>query len=239
MPKQITILFLLLCICSSCDFTPAGEYYNRALELKKEKRFEEAIINLDKAIAKESRFRPAILNRGVYKSELGDYKGSIDDYRKLLAFDGDNTAALYNIGHGFSALKEHNKAIAYYTEALKTEGALKSFPRSDGGIITFQMNFDLKSFDSDMDYNVYDSEIYFDRGLQFLEIEMFDSAISDINTSLKANYAIKDSYFYLGKAYIGKKDSLQACQNFIESARLGGEGAREMLKKHCIKKKSK
>ncbi|WP_299207961.1 tetratricopeptide repeat protein [uncultured Dokdonia sp.] len=239
MPKQIILLFLLLFVFSSCDFTPAGEYYNKALELRKEKKIEEAIANLDKAIAKEPKFRPALLNRGVYKSIVEDYQGSITDYKKLLAFDGDNTMALYNIGNSYSALKEHNKAITYYTKALKTEGALKSFPSSNGGVIAFQMNFDLKSFDSDMNYNVYDSEIYFDRGVEFLEIEKFDKAISDINKSLKANYAVKDSYFYLGKAYIGKKDSLLACQNFIESARLGDQKAREMLKQHCIKQESK
>ena len=119
MPKQIIFLFLLLYICSSCDFTPAGEYYNRALDLEKEGKFEEAIINLDKAIDKESKFRPALLNRGYYKSIVEDYEGSIADYKKLLAFDGDNTVALYNIGNSYSALKEHNKAIPIIPKPLK------------------------------------------------------------------------------------------------------------------------
>ncbi|MEP0264364.1 hypothetical protein [Dokdonia sp.] len=228
--KKTTILVFLLFALNSCDFTPAGEYYNNALGLKKEGKWEEAILSLDKAIDKQSKFRPALLNRGFYKSKLGDYKGGIADYKKLLGFDGDNTVALYNIGNNFSSLKEHNKAIAYYTEALKTEGALNS---NEGGI-SIVPNFDFKNFDSDMDYNVYDYEIYFERGLEFLEIEMYDRAISDINKSLKANYAIKDCYFILGKAYIGKKDSINACQNFIESAKLGDEEAREKLKTHCI-----
>ena len=43
-------------------------------------------------------------------------------------------------------------------------------------------------------------------------------------------------YFLLGKAYVGKKDSINACDNFIKSAKLGDKEAREMLKKHCIEK---
>jgi hypothetical protein len=42
-----------------------------------------------------------------------------------------------------------------------------------------------------------------------------------------------------GKAYVGKKDSINARDNFIKSAKLGDKEAREMLKKHCIKKKKK
>lgn len=231
--KKITILLLLFAL-NSCDFTPASEYYNNALDLEKEGKWEEAILSLDKAIDKQSRFRPALINRAFYKSELGDYKGAIADYKKLLGFDGDNTTALYNIGNNFRNLKDHNKAIAYYTEALKTKGALKSYANSNGGVFAIQTNFDFKSFDSDMDYNIHDSEIYFERGIEFLEIEMYDRAISDINKSLKANNAVKDCYFQLGKAYIGKNDSINACQNFIESAKLGDNEAREKLKAHCI-----
>ena len=58
----------------------------------------------------------------------------------------------------------------------------------------------------------------------------------DIDKSLKADNAKRDCYFLLGKAYVGKKDSINACDNFIKSAKLGDKEAREMLKQHCIKK---
>lgn len=170
--KKIFFILLIFAI-SSCDFTPAEEYYNRAISLEKQERWEEAIINLD-------------------------------------------------------------KAIIYYSEALETEGATRSFTDSNGGIFGIQKNLDFNRFDSDMDYNMHDSEIYFYRGIEYLELEKFDNAISDINKSLKANFAKRDCYFLLGEAYLGKKDSITSCQYFIKSARLGDKEAREMLKKHCI-----
>ncbi len=221
---------------NSCDFTSADEYYSQAFEYEEKGDLKKAIELLDKAIDKREKFRPALLNRGYYKTELGNLNGGIEDYLKLLKFDPDNTSALFNIGNNLSELEEREKAISYYSKALETDGALKSWASSDGRALAINVNFDLKRYDSDMDYNVLDCEIYFERGLEYLKAEQFDNAISDIEKSLKADNAKKDCYFLLGKAYVGKKDSINACENFIKSAKLGDKEAREMLQKHCIKK---
>ena len=235
MREKLIYILIFSVILNSCDFTSANEYYSQAFEYEKTGDLKKAIESLDKAIEKREEFRPALLNRGYYKTEIGNPKGGIEDYLKLLKFDPDNTSALFNIGNNFSLLEEHEKSIVYYSKALQTEGALKSWASSDGGALAININFDLKRFDSDMDYNVLDCEIYFERGMEYLEIEQFDKAISDFNKSIKADNAKKDCYFLLGKAFVGKKDSINACDNFIKSAKLGDKEAREMLKKHCIK----
>lgn len=231
--KKILFILMIFAI-SSCDFTPAEEYYNRAICLEKQERWEEAIINLDKAIKKRPEYRPALLNRGNNKTALGDLNGGIEDYKKLLEFDPFNTIALVNIGNNLRLLKKHDKAIIYYSEALETEGAIRSFADSNDGTFGIQRNLDFNLFDSDIEYNMHDSEIFFYRGIEYLELEKFDNAISDINKSLKANFAKRDCYFLLGEAYLGKRDSITSCQYFIKSARLGDKEAKEMLKKHCI-----
>ncbi|QNK78330.1 hypothetical protein H7F37_04385 [Winogradskyella sp. PAMC22761] len=236
MREKLIYILIFSVIMSSCDFTSADEYYSQAFKYEESGDLKKAIELLDKAIDKREKFRPALLNRGYYKTELGNLNGGIEDYLKLLKFDPDNTSALFNIGNNFSELDEHEKAIVYYSKALKTEGALKSWASSDGEALAINLNFDLKRFDSDTDYNVLDCEIYFERGLEYLELEQFDNAISDIDKSLKADNAKRDCYFLLGKAYVGKKDSINACDNFIKLAKLGDKEAREMLKKHCIEK---
>ncbi|AUC77245.1 tetratricopeptide repeat protein [Olleya sp. Bg11-27] len=234
MREKLIYILIFSFLFISCDFTSADEYYNRAIELDKQGKYNEAIISLDKAIDKKYKFRPALLNRGFYKSKLEKFEEGIKDYNKILEFDNDNTFALFNIGNNYSSLNDSKNAIAYYSKALQTEGALKSFANSDGGAFVLNTNFDLKRFDSD--YSMLDCEIYFERGMEYLEIEQFDKAISDFNKSIKADNAKRDCYFLLGKAFIGKKDSINACENFIKSAKLGDKEAREMLKKHCIKK---
>ncbi len=196
-----------------------------------------AIQLLDKAIDKQENFRAALLNRGTYKTRLGLVKEGIVDYKKILEFDPDNTVVLFNIGNSYSMLEEHNQAILFYTKALKTKGSLDSFEISNGTPMAFQTNIDYNRFDSDNNYNKLDCEIYFERGIEYLEIEKFDNAISDLNKSIKSNNNKKDCYYYIGEAYIGKKDSINACQHFIKSAKLGDNDAREMLKEYCIEKK--
>lgn len=239
MQKTLFYIFILLVLLSFYDYTSAEEYYNEAFEYEETGNFKKAIESLDKAIDKKAKFRPALLNRGYYKTKIGDIKGGIDDYLKLLKFDPDNTFALCNIANNYSMLEKHEDAILFYSKALQTEGALKSWASSNGGPIAFNSNFDLKNFDSDTDYNVFDCEIYFERGMEYLMTKQYDNAISDFEKSLKADNAKRDCYFLLGKAFIEKKDSLNACKNFRLSAKLGDKEAREMLKEHCIKRESK
>lgn len=200
-----------------------------AVDLEKDKKYKEAIFHLNIAIEKKDRFKQAFLNRGFCKTELGDLVGGIDDYKKLLAFDYDNTFALFNLGNNYSLLADNKKAIYYYSKALQTEGALKSFVGSGGKPSGIAVSLDAN-------YGMLDCEIYFERGIAYLEENQFDKAIFDINKSLEVNNAKKDCYFLLGKAFLGKNDSIDACESFIKSAKLGDKEAREMLRKHCIKK---
>ncbi|MFS4466174.1 tetratricopeptide repeat protein [Maribacter sp. 2210JD10-5] len=241
MLKKLSYLnsIIILFIISSCDFTSAGEYYNQAQELEKKGNLEAAISKLDKAIKKEPEFRAALLNRGVYKSELAKYDEANKDYQKVLEFDSDNTYALFNIGLNFQKQKLHKLSIPYFSKALKTEGALESIASSNGDAWAINTNIDLKRFDSDADYNMFDSEIYYQRAVGHLEMKDFDKAISDFKTALKSNYSRADCFYLIGEAYLGKKDSTNACQNFIESAKLGDLEAREMLKKHCLNNENK
>lgn len=227
----IQILFFSI---TSCDFHTALDYYNEAVKLEKKGNYKRAILFHNKAIKKEPKFRISLNNRAADKADLGDFKGSIEDYKKVLEFDSDNTAALFGIGNNFSDLGEHAKAVKYYSAALKTKGASSSFSSAEGRTLVINSNFDTKKFDSDMNYNIPDCNIYFERGIEYLTLKKYDKAITDITKSLKSNNAEMDCYFLLGKSYLGKKDSINACQNFIKSAKLGDKESREMLKKHCI-----
>lgn len=233
---KFKIYILLILILTSCDFHTAAEYYNEAIDLEKKGNYKRAILFHNKAIKKDSKFRASLNNRAVDKALTQDFKGAILDYKAILKFDSDNTRALYSIGDNFFELKEYKKAIKYYTVALNTKGCSKTYATSKGTGVRFNQKIDFKHFDSDNEYNVLDCHIYFARGNAYLNDKQFDRAIKDLKKSLKVNNSIKDCYFLLGKAYVGKKDSINACHNFISSAKLGDKEAREMLRNHCIEK---
>lgn len=233
---KFKIRILLILILTSCDFHSAAEYYNEAIDLEKKGNYRRAILFHNKAIKKDSKFRASLNNRAVDKALTKDYQGAISDYKEILKFDSDNTLALYAIGDNLFELKEYKEAIKYYSKALNTKGCSKAYASSNGTGVYFNQNIDLKYFDSDTEYNVLDCHIYFERGYAYLKDKQFDKAINDLKKSLKVNNSISDCYFLIGESYLGKKDSINACQNFILSAKLGDKEARQMLKEHCIKK---
>jgi tetratricopeptide (TPR) repeat protein len=101
--KKKYILIILVSFCS-CNFTSAIQYYNLAYEYEEDGELNKAIELLNKPIEKQSDFRPVVLTHGYYKTELGNLNSRIEDYKKILALDSDNTLALYNIGINFQNL---------------------------------------------------------------------------------------------------------------------------------------
>lgn len=214
----------------SCDYNSSEDYFKEAVKLEKSGNFKRAILFHNKALKINPKSIASLINRGSDKSELGDYHGAIIDLKSILEFDRDNTLAHYAIGDTYSELKEYTKAIKFYTKALQTKGIIKK-PTIDTKkhSILFIIGND--------QYSVQDYYIYFERGIAYLETNQYDKAIIDIKNSLLNENGISDCYFLLGKCYLGKKDSIKACNNFIESAKLGDKEAREMIKKHCLKNK--
>lgn len=234
MLKKLILIFFII-IFSSCDFTAAEDYNNQAVKLSQNGEYQKAILLLDKAIKKKDKFRPALLNRANYKENIGDFNGAIQDYEKVIEFDSDNTLALCEIAYNWSSLKNHKKAVKYYNKALKTEGALFTSLNSNGEKFAINTNIELtKSFDNDADYNILDCNIYYNRGIEYIELKEYNKAIEDFKKSLKVDNMVSNSYYYIGKAYLGLNDSLQSCENFSKSAQLGDTQARKMFEKNCI-----
>ena len=218
---------------NSCDFTSADEYYNQAFEYEKKGDLKKAIELLDKSIEKQSNFRPALLNRGYYKTELGNLNSGIMDYKKILEFDSDNTLALYNIGINYQELEKPKKAIEYFTKALNTSGALASFTNSNGGTMSLRSNLDFDNLDNDNDFEVHKCEIQFSRGVNYFFNKEYNRAIVDFENSISANYNKASSHFFLGGIYLKMDNLNNACENFTLSANLGDLDAKEKLKEYC------
>ncbi|GAB4508645.1 MAG: hypothetical protein Tsb004_07530 [Allomuricauda sp.] len=233
---RVYILSFLFLSLISCDLTPTGDYFNRARDLEIEGKYKKANALLDKAIEKNPKFRPALLNRAVNKSILKDYRGAIEDYQKLLEFDPDNALALLNVGNNFKRIKNYDKAISSYNQALKTEWVVKSEPVS--AFLEQDIEISLQyEFDQDAEYQVSELEVIYERGIAFVLNKQFKDGIKDMENLLAQDYYIGDCYYWLGNAYFGLKDSTSACQNFIKSAKLGYKDAREKMKEHCLKNK--
>lgn len=217
----ILIIFLLIC---SCDLRTAEDYFDLAYELEEKGKYSEAIPYLDKAIEKRPDFKPALLNRGADKSILKDYKGAIEDYKKILIYDSDNTIALLNIGNNYKRLKNYKESIAYYNRAINTKGAIKN----DSTYLIINMP---NEWESESDYYVRHYEIQYERGISYIYEEKYELAIADLLEALKYVDDYPNAMSWIGEAYYQLKDTLNARKYLTIASEYGMLDAEELLKK--------
>ena len=229
-------LILVISVLTSCDLMHKDKLYNNSIDEYKKGNVESAIALLDRVIKKDSKYRPAIFNRAVYKTNIQDIEGAKNDYKLLLEFDSDNTESLYNLGLLYAKQDSIASAIHFYNLALATSTIINC--DYSGHKIIFNTNLELNlngpKWDNDSEYSQYDCDILFSRAEAFFEIKQFDKAIVDFKKYLKTGYDEEVINFYLGNAYLGKRDSAMACQYFIISAKLGMKEARQKIKDHCL-----
>ncbi|WP_026935052.1 tetratricopeptide repeat protein [Christiangramia echinicola] len=223
MLKQIFYILILI-VLSGCDFATPEEYYNEAYELEEQGRFEEAIQILDKAIEKRPDFKPALLNRGADKSILRNYKGAIEDYKQILAYDSDNTLALINIGNNYKRLEDYKNSIYYYNKALNSKGAIKS----DSTYIKINLQ---NQREQESDYFIRQYEIEFERGVSFMYLKKYHLAIQDLKQAIKYNFEAPDAASWIGQAYYHLNDTLKAKKYLKFASKQGLLDAEELLKK--------
>ena len=121
--RKFAILGLFLLCLVSCDFRSSDYYFSKAEQLQAEDKYAEAIILLDKVIAKNPQNIYALLNRGANKSMLNDYRGAIDDYSKVIEIDSMNTLAFFNRGLVKQRKEDYHSAIEDFYRAIKTKGS--------------------------------------------------------------------------------------------------------------------
>ena len=231
MQKKIIAISIIALILYSCDFTTATEYYNLSVDYQEKGNYKKEQELLEKVLEKEPKFRPALFNHGANNSEFGNYEEAINDYQKIIDFDPDNTLVLMAIGNNYKRLEKYDTAVFYYNKALKTKGAFKS------DTIYIELNM-MNEFDKDNEYYVQKCVIEYERGLAYLNNGKYDLAINDFKNTIEADYEKPISYYWIGEAYIGLKDSTNICQSFIKSAKLGFEDAKDKLREYCLKKQS-
>ena len=81
------------------------------------KDYDNAMIDLDKAIQMNPKFIYAYYGRGIAKSELGDYNGAIVDYDRYIELNPGDAEAYYRRGQAKEALGQKKAAKADFERA--------------------------------------------------------------------------------------------------------------------------
>jgi len=225
MRKLHTICLLIFLILTSCDFKSSADYNAEAEKLEMEGKFHEAIHLLNKAIEKDPKNIYALINRGVDKSILEDFKGAIEDYTKVLEIDSNNTIAFLNRGKNKKRIKDYSGAIEDFNKAIATKGGENLY-------ITWTQNyFDNTSYEFDVDME----EIRFERGIARYFIDSSKSAFNDFHFCIENGFELSSSYYWRGLIYLAYDMKTEGCNDLEKSHELGDPNAKEIIDKYCKK----
>jgi len=225
------LILLVLCISSllcGCESEHAPEYFYQAEVCQGKGEYEKANMYLNMVIEERPLLRKAYLSRGANKAALNDFKGAIEDYRKVIAIDPDNTLAHYNIANNYANLGKLERALEFYRKALchsdRDRGLLRIDMPSTPNI--------LMEFDSDFQLAGYEINL----GIALVEFDLgnYEESKSRITDPLNTGYAIDLCNLIYAKCLINQ-DSIPAACSFLDlSRRLNNDEAHLLYARHCI-----
>lgn len=239
--NTISVVFSLFLLFSCTN--KAEKYFKEAELLEQSDRLPEAINFLDKAIEEDENYLPAYINRGAYKSMLGDYRGAIQDYCIIIEKDSSNILSYHNRGKNKKRLGEYNKAISDFGKAL----SLKGYDGSAGPVILIKIDNSLFETPSDK-YLCYEptiSEILYERSIAYFYLDSLSQALNDLNYCIsKGNLSqtdketdfmlVSDCYYWRGFIFLKMGHKEKGCEDLHKAAELSVPEAESEIEKYCL-----
>jgi tetratricopeptide (TPR) repeat protein len=99
----------------------ALDHLNRGKDLAAEGRDDEAIEELDKALAQNKKLSEVFGYRGYLYQSKGDYDRAIVDYNEAVRLDPKFAVAYHNRGVAYADKGDNDRAIADYSEAIRRD----------------------------------------------------------------------------------------------------------------------
>jgi len=182
----------------------AGAYFSRGL-------FEQAIRDLDQAVKLNPNYARAFVHRGrVYRS-MGQYDRAIQDFDQAIKLEPTYAHAFVERGSVYSHQGQHKRAIQDFDQAIKLDPAYGSAlsDRCLSRATLGQLQEALMDCNNALwlrpgqgratTLNV--------RGIVYLKMKQFDSAIADFDAALKLAPNSASSLYGRGLAKIKKGDT--------------------------------
>mgnify|MGYP001224556313 CR=1 FL=1 len=210
--------------------------HSKAEEEYSEGRIKNAIQYCSDALDIDSTHLESLVNRAIFKTELGDYLGAIEDYKKRIEIDPKKDDGYFDLGltkmkEGNSqeqAIEDFNKVISInpsYQQAFNMRGLVK---RELG-----QLNNSLEDFNQAIQLDPKYANAFTNRGGAKYALKDYEGAIADHSKAIEIVPEERNYYFNRANARKEIGDLKGACEDWKKAAELGDEDAAKLVEEHC------
>jgi tetratricopeptide (TPR) repeat protein len=143
-----------------------------------------------------------ILTEGVRLFEEGKYQEAIAEYEKVFDIEKNNTAALFEIGYAYYALKDYDKAIKYSDKVIKQgkDNLLEAYNLKGNTLDdTGKPEKAIKVYEEGIKQFPDQYLLYFNLGISHYRIGEHKEAEAALQQAIGLKVNHKSSHFYLGK----------------------------------------
>ncbi len=187
----IIVFFLQVFFSAKNAFAQSKEYmekYKKATELFNQSKDEDALNQLNLAIALEPAQYEALYSRAFYYFAKGEYQKAYNDYNALLPKYQNETEAVLGRANTAIALDDYAQAEEDFLTIYERDSTHAEAINGLGSVyfLTNMYADALYFLDKSIKLNAKDNEFaYFYRGSLFLEKKEYEKAMKDVETLLK------------------------------------------------------
>ncbi|MDR4497770.1 MAG: tetratricopeptide repeat protein [Candidatus Scalindua sp.] len=205
----------------------ADIYFEKGLEYYNNERWDEAIAEINKAMALNPEYKDSFYKFGLAHYKGGFYDKAITAYSLSLKLNPNDFRVYCDRGLAYGKNGQYDKAIADYDQAIKLDPkhakvyvgrgvAFKNKGEDEKAIADYTQAIKLNS--------TY-ALAYYNRGLVHQKKGRYEKAIADFDQALKSNPKYTNAYYSRGLAYHYTGQYEKAVADYTESIRLNPKDA--------------
>ena len=215
----------------------AEDFDGLGINKAKERDFEGAIENFNRAIKLNPKYANAYNNRALVRAELGDDSGAIEDYTEAILLNPDCAIFHNNLGIISSKLGDYQRAQADHNRAIKLNPSYAQ-AYNDRGVNNLDIdNVEeaLKDFTQAIKLNPDDALAWNNRGdVYLLKLDYLQGALEDYTQAARLNPNNSKTFNNLGVIHSRLGNQEKALEDFTKAIQLERDFAQAYLNRGIV-----
>ena len=217
------------------DPTMAIAYLNRAAYYTDEEKFQEAEVDLNKAIALNPAYADAFFNRGVVLERTGRPEPAMEDYTRTISIKPGYSKAYINRGNLYRNVQQYDAALADFNKGLELDP--RQYVGYNGrGILYQNLNKNeeaIVNYTKAIEINPGYINAIVNRGNAYSALNNLTAALNDYNEAIRVNSQFGMAYNNRALVEIKMNDMTKACEDFRKAVEFGYANASQAIAQYC------